>query len=88
MRAVLYEHFREPPRVHNVANPTPTAQGVVIKVEASGLCRSDWHGWMGHDPDISCRMCLAMNSPERSRRSGSQVYAMAAPAIGSRCRSQ
>jgi len=52
MRAVLYESFREPPRVQNVADPTPTAEGVVIKVEASGLCRSDWHGWMGHDPDI------------------------------------
>jgi len=25
---------------------------VVIKVGATGLCRSDWHGWMGHDPDI------------------------------------
>jgi alcohol dehydrogenase len=24
----------------------------VVKVEATGLCRSDWHGWMGHDPDI------------------------------------
>ena len=24
----------------------------MIKVEATGLCRSDWHGWMGHDPDI------------------------------------
>ena len=52
MKAVLYEHFREPPRVQNVADPIPTAQGVVIKVEASGLCRSDWHGWMGHDADI------------------------------------
>ena len=38
--------------MQNVADPTPTAQGVVIKVEATGLCRSDWHGWMGHDPDI------------------------------------
>ena len=26
--------------------------GVVIKVEATGLCRSDWHGWVGHDTDI------------------------------------
>jgi alcohol dehydrogenase len=52
MRAVLYEKFREPPRLENVADPTPTAEGVVIKVEATGLCRSDWHGWMGHDPDI------------------------------------
>jgi alcohol dehydrogenase len=25
----------------------------VIRVEATGLCRSDWHGWMGHDPDIT-----------------------------------
>ena len=25
---------------------------MVIKVRATGLCRSDWHGWMGHDPDI------------------------------------
>ncbi len=25
---------------------------MVIKVGATGLCRSDWHGWMGHDPDI------------------------------------
>jgi alcohol dehydrogenase len=25
---------------------------VVLKVEATGLCRSDWHGWMGHDSDI------------------------------------
>jgi alcohol dehydrogenase len=24
----------------------------VIEVRASGLCRSDWHGWIGHDPDI------------------------------------
>ncbi|MBA7521029.1 alcohol dehydrogenase [subsurface metagenome] len=26
---------------------------MVIRVEATGLCRSDWHGWMGHDPDIT-----------------------------------
>jgi len=25
---------------------------VVIRVAASGICRSDWHGWMGHDADI------------------------------------
>jgi alcohol dehydrogenase len=24
----------------------------VIEVGATGVCRSDWHGWMGHDPDI------------------------------------
>ena len=30
----------------------PSNDGVVIKVGATGLCRSDWHGWMGHDSDI------------------------------------
>jgi alcohol dehydrogenase len=52
MKAVVYEQFGQPPRVQNVPDPTPRAEGVVIKVEATGLCRSDWHGWMGHDPDI------------------------------------
>ncbi|WP_395448370.1 zinc-dependent alcohol dehydrogenase family protein [Aminobacter sp. UC22_36] len=52
MKAVLFEQFGQPPRVQNVADPTPSSGGVVIKVEATGLCRSDWHGWMGHDADI------------------------------------
>jgi alcohol dehydrogenase len=52
MKAVLFEQFCEPPRLQNVPDPTPGPEGVVVKVEATGLCRSDWHGWMGHDPDI------------------------------------
>jgi alcohol dehydrogenase len=36
-----------------VADPAPAEHGVVVRVEATGLCRSDWHGWMGHDPDIT-----------------------------------
>lgn len=52
MKAVVYEHFSAAPKIMNVADPTPENHGVVIKVEATGVCRSDWHGWMGHDPDI------------------------------------
>jgi len=52
VRAIYYDEFRGPVSVQNVADPTPTPDGVVVRVEASGLCRSDWHGWMGHDPDI------------------------------------
>ena len=31
--------------------PTPAAPdgGVVVEVRATGLCRSDWHAWAGHD---------------------------------------
>ncbi|MEM9352756.1 MAG: zinc-dependent alcohol dehydrogenase family protein [Planctomycetota bacterium] len=52
MRAVLYDRFGSTPRVENVQEPTPTPDGAVIEVRATGLCRSDWHGWQGHDPDI------------------------------------
>jgi D-arabinose 1-dehydrogenase-like Zn-dependent alcohol dehydrogenase len=52
VRAVVYDAFGELPRVADVPDPAPAAHGAVIRVRATGLCRSDWHGWMGHDPDI------------------------------------
>lgn len=52
MRAAVFEKFQGPITIQNVPDPTPKDSGVVIKVHATGLCRSDWHGWMGHDPDI------------------------------------
>ena len=52
MKAVVYEAFSAPPKLQTVADPTPEAHGVVVKVMATGVCRSDWHGWVGHDPDI------------------------------------
>jgi alcohol dehydrogenase len=39
--------------IKNLPDPTPSDGGVVIRVKATGLCLSDWHGWMGHDPDIT-----------------------------------
>ena len=53
MRAVVFERFGEPAEVREVADPRPAGHGVVVRVEATGLCRSDWHGWQGHDPDIA-----------------------------------
>jgi alcohol dehydrogenase len=44
--------FGEPLRVEEVPDPEPAPDGAVIAVRASGVCRSDWHGWMGNDPDI------------------------------------
>jgi alcohol dehydrogenase len=52
MKAALYETFGEPLTIQDVPHPIPEDDGVVIRVEATGICRSDWHGWMGHDPDI------------------------------------
>ena len=53
MRAAIYEQFGAPLAVREEADPTPPDHGVVISVKATGLCRSDSHGWLGHDPDIT-----------------------------------
>jgi D-arabinose 1-dehydrogenase-like Zn-dependent alcohol dehydrogenase len=53
VRAVVYDEFGGPATVRDVADPAPAGHGAVIRVEATGLCRSDWHGWVGHDPDIA-----------------------------------
>ncbi len=53
MKAVVFQKFGGPLTVARVADPVVADDGVVIKVEASGICRSDWHGWLGHDPDIT-----------------------------------
>lgn len=52
MKAVVYEAFSAPPRLTTVPDPTPEPHGVVVRVMATGVCRSDWHGWVGHDSDI------------------------------------
>ena len=52
MRAVRYLSFGAPLELVDVPDPHPPADGVVVKVEATGLCLSDWHGWMGHDQDV------------------------------------
>ena len=52
MKALVYETFKGPLQVKTVPNPVPGPHSAVIRVEATGLCRSDWHGWMGHDPEI------------------------------------
>ncbi|MEO0900494.1 MAG: zinc-dependent alcohol dehydrogenase family protein [Bacteroidota bacterium] len=52
MKAIVFEKFQGPLRLEKVPDPVAKDDGVVIQVTATGLCRSDWHGWMGHDPDI------------------------------------
>jgi alcohol dehydrogenase len=52
MRAVVVSEYGVLPEVREVAEPVVADGSVVLKVEATGLCRSDWHGWMGHDSDI------------------------------------
>ncbi|GAA4589668.1 alcohol dehydrogenase [Actinoplanes octamycinicus] len=52
MRAVVVDVVRGRPEVREVPRPSAPPGGVVVRVMATGLCRSDWHGWAGHDDDI------------------------------------
>jgi alcohol dehydrogenase len=52
VRAVVYRSFAGPLEIEQVPDPAAPEGGVVLKVMASGVCLSDWHGWQGNDPDI------------------------------------
>ncbi|RBY96556.1 alcohol dehydrogenase [Blastococcus sp. TF02-8] len=49
MRAVVFDAVGAPPEVREVPEPVAPPAGVVVRVHATGLCRSDWHAWVGHD---------------------------------------
>jgi alcohol dehydrogenase len=53
MRAMYFEQFNGPIEIRDIEVPYPSPKSVLIKVEATGLCRSDWHGYAGHDSDIA-----------------------------------
>jgi alcohol dehydrogenase len=52
MKAAYYERFGGPVEIRDLPCPDPAPDGAVVRVEATGICRSDWHGWLGHDPDV------------------------------------
>ena len=53
MRAIVMDAFGQHPEVRDVPVPEVPADGVRIEVRATGMCRSDWHAWAGHDDDVT-----------------------------------
>jgi alcohol dehydrogenase len=53
VRAVQFQTYAGPLDLVDLAEPPAPDDGAVVRVEATGICRSDWHGWRGHDPDIT-----------------------------------
>lgn len=45
MRAAQMTAFRQPIQVMDVPVESPRKDGAIVRVEASGICRSDWHHW-------------------------------------------
>ncbi|UYV39301.1 zinc-dependent alcohol dehydrogenase family protein [Rhodobacteraceae bacterium D3-12] len=53
MRAARITDWRAPLEIVEVPSPVAGEGAVVLKVLACGVCRSDWHAWVGADPDVS-----------------------------------
>jgi alcohol dehydrogenase len=52
MRAAVLRTYREPLVIEDRPDPECPEDGVVLKVLACGVCRSDWHGWIGEHPRV------------------------------------
>ena len=50
MKAVSYRAVAELPTLVEADEPDCPDDGVVVSVAATGVCRSDWHAWQGHEP--------------------------------------
>jgi len=53
MKAAVFDQFQTPLEIRSVPEPECPSDGAVVRVAACGICRSDWHGWMGHDGDVA-----------------------------------
>ncbi len=53
MQAILVDAPNATPRLTTVPDPQPPPHGAIVEVRATGVCRSDWHAWVGHDPTVS-----------------------------------
>jgi alcohol dehydrogenase len=50
VRAVVYDAYGAEPEVRDIDPPECPRDGIVVRVGATGVCRSDWHAWRGHEP--------------------------------------
>jgi len=52
MRAAVLRQYNADLAIETVPDPKCEEDGVVLKVLACGICRSDWHGWVGEHPRV------------------------------------
>lgn len=83
MRAAVLREYNAPLSIEDVADPACPEDGVVLRVDACGVCRSDWHGWVGEHPRVKpgqiqgheyCGEVVAAG-PRATYRVGDQVVA-------------
>ncbi len=52
MRAAVLREYNADLAIEDVPDPVAEPGGVVLRVMACGVCRSDWHGWCGEHPRV------------------------------------
>lgn len=52
MRAAVVREFSQDLSIETVPDPECPETGVVLEVAACGVCRSDFHGWVGAHPKV------------------------------------
>ena len=52
MKGAIFESFQGPISIEDLPMPECGDDSVIMEVYNTGICKSDWHGWMGHDDDI------------------------------------
>jgi len=84
MRAARLSAWRAALEIVAAPDPAPPRGGVVLRVLACGICRSDWHVWTGADPDVRlphipghefCGEVAAVGADVRRWRPGDRVVA-------------
>ncbi len=45
MKAAVFQGTKKPLVVQDVPDPECAPNGALLRVEANGVCRSDWHAW-------------------------------------------
>ncbi|MGA1179572.1 MAG: zinc-dependent alcohol dehydrogenase family protein [Marivivens sp.] len=83
MRAAVLTEFNAPLEIQELTDPDCPQDGVLLRVLACGVCRSDWHAWNGSDPvplphvpgHEYCGEVIAVGSQVRRWKIGDKVIA-------------
>lgn len=83
MRAAVLTEFNASLEIQELPDPDCPQDGVLLRVLACGVCRSDWHAWNGSDPvplphvpgHEYCGEVIAVGSQVRRWKVGDRVIA-------------
>src|SRR5882757_3847658 len=77
MRAAVIDKLNEPLTVRDVPDPVCPPDGAIVRVEANGICRTDWALWAGNfwtgGPELSLPFVLGHEFAGTIEETGADV---------------